>query len=109
MLTRRAWKSCLQSKDRDHPLACLSPGQNPDSAHACQEWRAALVLKGHCSPSESQVLSPQLTGGKAGGAALEERSGWNMGVNTETCGCGGPCTVATYGILLPFGILELVA
>ena len=45
------------------------------------------------SPSEMQVLSPELIGVKAGGAALEGRSGWDMEINIETCGFGGPCAV----------------
>ena len=64
-----------------------------------------------CSPSELEVLSPQDTGGKAGTVALEERSGWNMGVNIETWLWRAlySSTVATYGIPLPSGVLELVA
>ena len=60
-----------------------------------------------CSASELEALSPQVTGGKA----LEERSGWNMGVNIETWLWRAlySSTVATYGILLPSGVLELVA
>lgn len=83
MLTRRDWKSRLQSKDGDHPLACLSasyPGQNPDSVNVCQEWVSEqLYGRAECSPSEMQVLSPKLTGVKTGGVSLEGRSGWDMG------------------------------
>lgn len=83
VLARRAWKSRLQSKDGDHPLACLSPsypGQNPDSVNVCQEGVSEqLYGRAECSPSEMKVLSPELTGVKAGGAALEGRSGWDMG------------------------------